>query len=134
MSVRGLHHAGVYVADLQRSIAFYGEVFGLQVLERLAWGDEDLAFLGVGSARLELIEGAARRSTGIVDHVAFEVDDLDALVRTLRELGVTLVDAQPLVVPQLNARILFCLGPDGERIELFEYQSVGPDEKTGREE
>jgi hypothetical protein len=54
-------------------------------------------------------------------------------VRTLRELGVTLVDAQPLVVPQLNARILFCLGPDGERIELFEYQSVGPDEKTGRE-
>jgi lactoylglutathione lyase len=122
MRVRGLHHAAVYVADLQRSIAFYGEVFGLQVLERLAWGDEDLAFLGVGSARLELIESAAERSTGIVDHVAFEVVDLDALVHTLRERGVTLIDAQPLLVPQLNARILFCTGPDGERIELFQYQ------------
>ena len=57
----------------------------------------------------------------MVDHVALEVDDLDALLQRLREHGVTLVDQSPVTVPELQARILFCLGPDAERIELFEY-------------
>jgi lactoylglutathione lyase len=122
MSVLGLHHAGVYVADIERSIAFYRDVFGLEVAERLSLGVEKLAFLSVGLARLELIEaGTGPRPIGVIDHVAFEVADLDGLVRRLREHGVTLVDQSPLAVPELHARILFCFGPDAERIELLEY-------------
>ena len=122
MKVVGLHHAGVVVANLERSIAFYGDVFGLEVAERLDFGGERLAFLQVGPARLELIESApqAPRRTGLVDHVALEVRDLGGLLRHLEQRGVTLVDREPIDVPGLNARILFCLGPDGERIELFE--------------
>jgi hypothetical protein len=30
-------------------------------------------------------------------------------------------DRRCVRVPGLRARILFCAGPDGERIELFEY-------------
>jgi hypothetical protein len=33
---------------------------------------------------------------------------------------VRLIDPQPIEVPGLGARIAFCAGPDGERIELFE--------------
>ena len=122
MKVVGLHHAGVVVANLERSIAFYGDVFGLEVAERLDFGGERLAFLQVGPARLELIESApqAPRRTGVVDHVALEVRDLGGLLRHLEQRGVTLVDREPIDVPGLNARILFCLGPDGERLELFE--------------
>ena len=122
MKVVGLHHAGVVVANLERSIAFYGDVFGLEVAERLDFGGERLAFLQVGPARLELIESApqAPRRTGVVDHVALDVRDLDGLLRRLEQRGVTLVDPEPIDVPGLNARILFCLGPDAERIELFE--------------
>jgi lactoylglutathione lyase len=124
MSVLGLHHAGVHVADLERSIAFYGEVFGLRVVERFAFGGEELAFLSVGSARLELIQSeSGQRTTGVVDHVALRVDDLDALLGRLRTRGVTVLDLQPVPVPQLQARIAFCLGPDAERIELVEYQA-----------
>ncbi len=122
MSVIGLHHAGVYVASLARSIAFYREVFGLEVAEQFSFGGEDIAFLGLGGARLELIEGAPTRGAhGAVDHVAFEVQGLDALVARLRVQGVTLLDEAPTPVPRLGARILFCAGPDGERIELLEY-------------
>src|SRR5262245_11835266 len=86
VSLVGLHHAGMYVSDLQRSIAFYGEAFGLEVAERLRFGEEDIVFLSVGAGRLELIHaaGVASRGTGIVDHVAFAVDDLDSLVESLR--------------------------------------------------
>jgi lactoylglutathione lyase len=126
MRVLALHHAGIYVANLERSIAFYHDVFGLEVAERLTLGAERIAFLGVGSARLELIEAAGgQRPTGVVDHVALEVENLDGLARRLRQRGVTLVDQAPIAVPELHARILFCLGPDAERIELVEYDVPG---------
>jgi lactoylglutathione lyase len=123
MPLRRLHHAGIYVSSLARSIAFYADVFGLCVAERLSLGDEEIAFLTVGTSSLELIERGRTgpRATGLVDHVALEVDDLDGLLGRLRERGVRLLDQAPLVVPGLGARILFCLGPDDERIELLEY-------------
>lgn len=123
MPLRGLHHAGLYVASLERSIAFYGRVFGLDVAERITFDGEDIAFLRLGAARLELIQASVdgqRTQAGVVDHVALEVDDLDGIVLTLREQRVRLLDPQPVAVPALHARILFCLGPDDERIELFE--------------
>ena len=127
MSVTRLHHAGVHVASLERSIAFYQTVFGLRLAERLSLGAEQLAFLEVGSSRVELIaDGTAGRATGVVDHVAFEVEDLDGWVSRLRQHGVRLLDEAPIEVPALGARILFCLGPDGERIELFEQRTPEP--------
>jgi hypothetical protein len=57
----------------------------------------------------------------VIDHVGFEVADRDGLVRHLREHSVTLLDQSPVEVPELNASILFCLGPDAERIEVFQY-------------
>src|SRR6266446_1781675 len=42
MPVLGLHHAGLYVANLGHSIAFYQTVFGLELAERFALGGEDI--------------------------------------------------------------------------------------------
>jgi catechol 2,3-dioxygenase-like lactoylglutathione lyase family enzyme len=124
MTVRGLHHAGLYVASLERSIAFYRDVFGLGVIEQLTFGTENIAFLYIGSSQLELIEAnTAARPAGVVDHIALEVTSLDRLIQHLRERGVTLLDQAPIPVPDLHARIFFCLGPDAERIELLEHYS-----------
>jgi lactoylglutathione lyase len=119
---RGLHHAGLYVADLEQSIAFYQAAFGLEVAERLTFGVEQIAFLRAGAARLELIDSPEVRSrgAGVVDHIAFEVPDLDAALEHLRQLGIRLIDANPIKVPALSARIAFVEGPDHERIELIE--------------
>jgi len=125
--VRGLHHAGVHVASLARSIAFYETVFGLQVAARLRLGDEQLAFLRTGAGWLELIAaGGPRPSAGAVDHLALLTSDLDGWLARLQVHGVPLLDAAPLEVPALGVRILFCLGPDGERIELLEPTGPGP--------
>jgi lactoylglutathione lyase len=124
MTATRLHHAGVHVASLERSIAFYQTVFGLRLAERLRLGSEQLAFLEAGGARVELIaDGTAARTTGVVDHFAFEVDALDGWVARLRNLGIRVLDEAPVEVPALGARILFCLGPDDERIELFEQRA-----------
>lgn len=122
VAVIGLHHAALYVADLEQSIAFYRELFGLEVAERFTFDGENIAFLRVGAARLELIEplsGSRERRTGVVDHVALEVRDIEALLERLRVRGVVLLDSSPISVPAIGARIAFCLGPDGERIEMI---------------
>jgi lactoylglutathione lyase len=128
LRVRGLHHAGVHVASLERSIAFYETVFGLQVAARLRLGDEQLAFLHAGTGWLELIADGAgpRPAAGAVDHLALVTSDLDGWLARLQAQGVPLLDAAPLAVPALGVRILFCLGPDGERIELLEPTGPGP--------
>src|SRR5919201_108257 len=90
MIVIGLHHSGVPVTNLERFIAFYGAVFELRVIERLALGSEQLALLVASRSRVELIaDGAAGRATGVVDHLAFEVDDLDGWGATAQGSGRT---------------------------------------------
>ena len=71
-------------------------------------------------ARLIEGPGGAGRPTGVVDHIAFEVHDLDAVLATLRACGVRLLHDEPPRVPAVGARIAFCLGLDAERIKLFE--------------
>jgi lactoylglutathione lyase len=119
--VLALDHAGVHVADLERSIAFYTGVFGLRVAARFQLGSERLAFLATDNGSLELIaDGGPSRATGVVDHVALRVTSIDELLPGMRAAGVNLIDEQPIDVVALRARILFCRGPDGERIELIE--------------
>ena len=121
MRLVGLHHAGIHVTNLEHSIAFYQALFGLRPLQRLQLGRERIVFLEAGAGSIELIaDDGGARPTGSVDHLALEVTDLDGWLARLRERGVRLLDEMPIDVPELGVRILFCLGPDDERIELLE--------------
>lgn len=123
--VSSLHHVGVHVADLETSMRFYAAVFGLTVAGRLSLGREDIVFLAAGAQLVELIaDGSGARQTGVVDHLAFAVDNLDDWLLRLRERGVRVLDPHVIDVPEIGARILFCLGPDDERIELLEQRTA----------
>ena len=120
---RVLDHVGVHVTDMERSVRFYCDVLGLHVATHLCMGDESLVFLQAGGGWIELIhDGGARRSTGVVDHVALRVDNVQARLEQLKAQGIKVLDEAPIDVRELSARIAFCEGPDGERIELIERQ------------
>jgi len=76
-----LNHAVLFVADLERSVAFYGDAFGMEVIARepqanaaflrLPRGDNhhDLGLFGVGTA------GGPKRQGAIgLYHLAWQVD------------------------------------------------------------
>jgi catechol 2,3-dioxygenase-like lactoylglutathione lyase family enzyme len=62
------HHVGFSVGDIDRAIAFYGEVFGLEVEFRkhIAAIDTHLAFLRRGIFRFEIFQKAGSRP--VPDH------------------------------------------------------------------
>ena len=106
MALRGIHHVGVAVTDLDEAIATYERLFGATVEHRDALAEQgvEAAALLVGQGRVELLEPTgedtpvgrflARRGPGM-HHVALETDDVAATVRELSEAGAQMIDTKP---------------------------------------
>ena len=73
--------------DLERAKAFYAEKLGLQPVEERPGGVR----YGCRSGRFSLFESSGR-SSGTHTQMAFEVDDIEAVVGDLRSRGVTFED------------------------------------------
>ena len=106
MTLRGIHHVGMAVADLDEAIATYERLFGARVEYRdsLATQGVEAAALLVGDGRIELLAPTgddtpvgrflARRGPGM-HHVALETDDVESALRDLSDAGAQLVDESP---------------------------------------
>ncbi len=85
-----LQHCGLIVADLERSRRFYGGALGLEEVPRPGNFVFEGAWFQVGDDQLHLLvetdttssaggaDPGPSASVGLANHVALEVDDLDA--------------------------------------------------------
>jgi methylmalonyl-CoA epimerase len=106
MEVRGIHHLGVAVEDLDAAVDTYTRLFGARVEHREKVQEQgvEAASLRVGESRVELLAslGAettvgkflAKRGPGM-HHVAYEVSDVRAALERLAAEGAELVDSTP---------------------------------------
>ena len=125
-------HTMLRVGDLDRSVAFYTNVLGMQVLRTTDRPEQKytLAFVGYGDERthavLELTYnyGVDRYDLGTAyGHVAIEVDDAAATCESVRAAmprygGAVTREAGP--VKGGTTVIAFVQDPDGYKIELIE--------------
>ena len=120
-------HTMVRVTDIEKSLAFYRDALGLEMLSRKdnEAGRYTLVFLaapGDGSAQIELTynwpapDGKAEAYTGgrNFGHVAYAVDDIYATCQRLLDHGV-LVNRPPR-----DGRMAFVRSPDNISIELLQ--------------
>ncbi|WP_028593108.1 VOC family protein [Paenibacillus assamensis] len=126
MAVRKLEHTGIMVRDLEQSIAFYTNIIGMTLKNKLLHtnGIIHLAFLGFpgqDSIELELIQGYNDNlpAEGKVHHLAFTVDDIESEFERIQQLQVELIDQEIVTLPN-GSRYFFFKGPDGEHLELFQ--------------
>jgi len=121
-------HTMLRVGDLKRSIGFYTDVLGMNVLRTTDRPERKytLAFVGYGNesnqAVLELTYnyGVDRYDLGdAFGHIAIEVPDAAAACRAVREKGGT-VSREAGPVKGGTTVIAFVQDPDGYKIELIE--------------
>lgn len=95
------HHTSLCVDDLDRSLAFWSGVLGLEKIPRPEMNVEGV-WLGVGDTQVHLIVFDERRAdvgtrpksiNPAAPHVAFAVADYDATVTHLRDAGLDVLEA-----------------------------------------
>ena len=101
-----IDHIGVAVEDLDDAIALYEGTFQMPVAHRETVEQQgvEAVLLDVGACHVELLRPLgedtavgkflAKRGPGL-HHVAYQVEDIEATLRTLRDAGLRLIDETP---------------------------------------
>ena len=123
-----LLHVMLRVGDLQRSIAFYTQALGMQLLRKSDYPDGKftLAFLGYGPEEsttvLELTHNWETKSYELgagFGHLAIAAPDIHAACDRIRAAGGTITrEAAPM--KHGKTVIAFAADPDGYKVELIE--------------
>ena len=124
-------HTSITVRNLEESLAFYTEVLGLEFERRrpIPENHAEIAFVRdpASGARVELTfwEGKTDFDPGEqLDHLAFEVDDLDRFLTEAKRRGVR-VAREPYRLAGGTSRLAFVLDPNDVWIELIEPRTPG---------
>jgi lactoylglutathione lyase len=124
-------HTMFRVGDLERSIAFYTEIIGMELLRQKDFpgGKFTLAFLGFGPEEthpaLELTYNWDTDSYTFGDafgHIALGVEDIYATCDAIRAAGGT-ISREPGPMKHGTTVIAFVEDPDGYKIELIERKA-----------
>ena len=149
-----VHHTGLTVSDIERSIVFYRDVMGLELVSRQETdGGYDADIVGYPGARtrkaylrvvgdtahvIELFQyldpvgtplDVQSKNTGAA-HLCLVVDDLHAYVELLESRGYADFVSRPIHVdagPSQGGYALYMLDPDGIRVELLQPAPIGAD-------
>jgi methylmalonyl-CoA/ethylmalonyl-CoA epimerase len=123
VKIKRVDHLGVIVGDLDEAVQSFSKHLGLELDHTEQYGDElDIAFLPCGETLVELITPRTEEGSNAdylkqhgpgIQHVAFEVDDLDAALAELSERGVNPLGEAPMP------------GAGGMRIAFLDPESFG---------
>lgn len=138
--IRGIHHVGVHVRDLDRMVKFYQEAFGFERADdEFSWRDTALidqlidvpgsaargVMLRAGTCYLELFQFSAPDPVSTrplrpfdkgYTHFCVDVTDIEKEFERLRALGMTFGHSAPLDVGHVKS--IYGRDPEGNVIEI----------------
>ncbi len=115
-------HITLYVSNLQRSLAFYRDLLGMNILQRIHSGGREIVFLGeAGQPSIELIAAGneAPKKSGF--SLGFRVESLEEATRMMENAGYPLLRGP--ISPNPNLRFSFFHDPDAIEIQVLEYKN-----------
>jgi catechol 2,3-dioxygenase-like lactoylglutathione lyase family enzyme len=115
------HHIHFHNTDPKAMQAWYAKTFGALPGKRAQWEAGDIPGANLTFAHAD---AAAPTQGRALDHIGFEVKDLEAFCKNLTAAGVKL-EIPFRVMPQLKLSLAFLIDPWGTRIELTEGLRTG---------
>ncbi len=130
--MKKMRHIGIIVEDLDRTIKKF-KGFGLtctEVIERKEEGIR-IAFFPIGDTLIEFlsfspdkgwdtIHTVVRSHKGTINHLCFEVDDLETSIRDFEENGAKLIEGSPRAGAHGRIAFFYPETTEGVLIELCE--------------
>lgn len=106
MKIKRIEHVGVVVKDTEASRRLWEDCFGIPLGGVEENGIRKLALYPIGESMIELIAGKepdgkhqrmVAAGKGGLNHVCFEVEDIDAALAELTAKGIPLLDKVPRI-------------------------------------
>jgi catechol 2,3-dioxygenase-like lactoylglutathione lyase family enzyme len=132
VQINHLQHVGIPVQNLVRSETFYEKLGFSNVMSsefRFNGEKGNVAMMQNGSVIIELYQmppaelaEIKTRKDGRIDHIAFDVNDIDTCFQTLKNAGFEIIEKQPVKLDfwAKGCKYFNISGPDGERLEFNE--------------
>lgn len=130
LKINHLQHIGMPITDIDVSTSFY-EKLGFKVVMRSTFMHEGsagkVAMLQLEKIIIELyqmpepeLSAVKARKDGRIDHIAFDVDDIDEAFLTLKKEGYEILQTEPVYLSfwEKGCKYFYITGPDGERLEF----------------
>jgi lactoylglutathione lyase len=125
-----LQHIGIPVTNLKVSEAFY-ERLGFKNVMSATFehngGKGLVSMMQLNAMIIELyqmpeseLKAIRERKNGHIDHIAFDVDDIDETFSVLKNASFNIIEEQPVFLAfwKHGCRYFNISGPDGERLEF----------------
>lgn len=125
-----LQHVGIPVTDVGISEAFY-EQLGFSKAMQSPFQDDGktgtCVMMKNGEVIIELyqlpeqkLKEIRERKDGHIDHITFDVDDIDSAFTALKNGSFHVIEQEPVFLPfwENGCKYFNVLGPDGERLEF----------------
>lgn len=132
VKIEKIQHVGIPVINLERSEAFYKKLGFENVMEstfEFDGGTGKVAMMQQGEVIMEiyqmpehLLGDIASRKDGHVDHIAFDVKNIDSVFAEMKENGFEVLEDKPVQLAfwKNGCKYFNIKGPDGERLEFNE--------------
>lgn len=117
-----LSHIGLKVKDMDKSVGFYQELLQCESLKTYEADNFKAVLLKCRGNTIELIENpqavTGDKTDGVIEHLAFKVDDIEEEIRRLKAKGVECISQN--IENFGDIKLFFFRGPDGEMLEFLE--------------
>lgn len=111
-----LHHTHIFASDFERTLKFWKDMFGAEVLNE---GIAARSFLiGIGSGKINIYDQPPREGPGgAYHHIGVQTNDLDALMKHMKSKG---FHFEGEVKDYGYLRYIMAMAPDNILMELLE--------------
>ena len=139
--VIGYRHTGIIVKDMEKSLNFYKDILGLQVIQDFSDSSDYINKIsGLTNADIHMIKLKAEdgtileileyrnHPTELIDqeiynvgacHIALQVRDAWDAYKKLTDNNVRII-SEPVLSSEGMAKVFFCFDPNNVRVELVE--------------